>query len=409
MPWLDSAGRMTIALSNGGDFPTWLANAALYRPTFYSAPVPTLAPPLTAASPPAFPTVKGTAGFLAVDPVRLVDTRMDGQQFSRMTAGSQAVLNLNAIGIPAGATAVALNLTATNPSQNGWVRAYPCNAPEPITSNVNQLVGQAQTNAVVVSVGDGRICFRTFTDVDLVIDLNGWLTTNSSVGLQPVSSQRLVDTRLGIGGSLRMVPGQVLEVQAVPAGSATTAVALNVTAVDPAGAGFVTAWPCGITQPLVSNLNPQPHVTQPNFVNVRVSASGKVCFYTTVDTDLIVDLFAEYRPSATARYASLPPQRLLDTRSQPPPRHQSNLSFVLAMGSVVAAQVNLTATDAAEPGYLTGYPCLTDQWPGTSNVNYVAGFASANSAMLANSRGYACVFPSRMTQLVVDIFGVWTT
>jgi hypothetical protein len=78
------------------------------------------------------------------------------------------------------------------------------------------------------------------------------------------------------------------------------------------------------------------------------------------------------------------------------------------MGSVVAAQVNLTATDSAEPGFLTGYPCLTDRWPGTSNVNYVAGFASANSALLTNSRGYACVFPSRSAQLVVDIFGIWT-
>ena len=78
------------------------------------------------------------------------------------------------------------------------------------------------------------------------------------------------------------------------------------------------------------------------------------------------------------------------------------------MGSVVAAQVNLTATDASSAGFLTGYPCMTDQWPGTSNVNYVAGLASANSALLTNSRGYACVFPSRSTALVVDVFGVWT-
>ena len=409
MPWLDSHGKMTIGLSNGADFTVWLANAALYRPTFYSAPVPTLTPPATAASPPAFSVVPGTAGFVALDPVRLVDTRIAGQPFGRLAAGTQAVLDLNNNGMPSGATAVALNITAVDPAANGWVRAYPCSAAEPSTSNVNPLVGQNTTNAVIVSVGDGHICLRSLSTVDLVIDLNGWLTTNSTVGLQPVSSRRLVDTRLGLGGSTRLQSGQTLEVQAVAGGSPSTAVALNVTAVDPSQSGFITAWPCGIARPNVSNLNPQQHVTQPNFVNVRVGGGGKVCLFTTVETDLIVDLTAEYRQGAPARYASLPPQRLLDTRVQNPPRHQSNLSYVLAMDSIVAAQVNLTATEATEAGYLTAYPCLTDQWPGTSNVNYVADLASANSALLTNSRGYSCVFPSRTTQLVVDLFGIWTS
>ena len=55
---------------------------------------------------------------------------------------------------------------------------------------MNPLVTQTTTNAVIVSVGDGKICLRSLTNVDLVIDLNGWLTTNSTVGLQPVSSRR---------------------------------------------------------------------------------------------------------------------------------------------------------------------------------------------------------------------------
>jgi hypothetical protein len=223
-----------------------------------------------------------------------------------------------------------------------------------------------------------------------------------------VPSRRLVDTRTSVGGSPRLGPGGQLQVQVVANGSATAAVSLNITAVDPSAAGFVTAWPCGSERPNVSNLNPEPGVTKPNLVNVRVGAGGSVCLYTSQGTDLVVDLLAEYRPGAHARYAALPPQRLLDSRSQDKPRHQSNLSYVLPMGSVVAAQVNLTATDAGSAGFLTGYPCLTDQWPGTSNVNFVASIASANSALLTNSRGYSCVFASKQTELVVDIFGIWT-
>jgi hypothetical protein len=35
LPWTDDQGRMTIALSNGGDFHLWRADVSLYRPTFY--------------------------------------------------------------------------------------------------------------------------------------------------------------------------------------------------------------------------------------------------------------------------------------------------------------------------------------------------------------------------------------
>ena len=80
----------------------------------------------------------------------------------------------------------------------------------------------------------------------------------------------------------------------------------------------------------------------------------------------------------------------------------------MPIGSVVAAQVNLTATGAAAPGFLTGYPCLSNPWPGTSNVNFTAGVASANSALLTGTRGYTCVFGSTATEVVVDVFGAWT-
>ncbi len=410
LPWLDTQGRMVISLSNGGDYPLWLANGALYRPTFYAALVPGVVGS-SAASPPAFPTPKGTAGFQPVDPVRLVDTRIAGQAFGRIQAGGEGMLDLRTGvpgGLPQGATAVALNLTAVDAAANGPLRAYPCASPEPGTSNVNQIVGTAQTNGVIVPVGDGRICFRSSSAVELVVDLNGWLTTTSTSGLQPVPALRVLDTRTGQGGALRLGPGAQIQVPVLTAGSNATAVTLNITAVNPSVAGFVTAWPCGTARPNVSNLNPQPGVTQPNLVNVRVGSGGMVCLYSLQETDLVVDVFAEYRPGAPARYAAITPQRLLDSRAQDELRHQSNLSYLLPLGNVVAAQGNLTATDERAAGYLTAYNCLTDNWPGTSNVNFVADLASANSALLTSSRGYACVFPSKQSELVVDIFGIWT-
>ena len=85
---------MIVALSSGGDFNLWRSNAWLYRPTFYSFDVPAASPPLGAATPPAFTAGPANAGFDAVDPVRLVDTRDPGQPFATLTAGPPVVLDL---------------------------------------------------------------------------------------------------------------------------------------------------------------------------------------------------------------------------------------------------------------------------------------------------------------------------
>ena len=80
---------------------------------------------------------------------------------------------------------------------------------------------------------------------------------------------------------------------------------------------------------------------------------------------------------------------------------------MVPLGALTAAQVNLTTTSTAGPGYLTAWSCLTQTWPGTSNVNYAAGDTSAGAALLSSSRGYGCVLSSARSDLVVDLFGVW--
>jgi hypothetical protein len=402
LPWLDERGKMIVALSSGGNFELWRSNAWLYRPTFHSFDVPSALSPLAAATPPAFAAGVADSGFLSVDPVRLVDTRQANAPFPALTGPTRRVLDLRSI-MPAGASAVALNMTTTR-SANGWVRAFPCTSTEPPTSNVNAAAGRVVTNAAIVPVGDGRICFTSLASTDLIVDLNGWLTTESDVGLV-AANRRLADTRTGEGGVTRLAAGRTIEV--VVAGPGTSAVALGVTAVDPGTDGFVTAWPCGTERPVVSNLNPEAGVTRPNLVNVRVGAGGRVCLYSSGPTDLIVDLVGEYRSGAGARYAALSPQRLLDTRVDGHAFHQSNLSEVIPLGALTAAQVNLTATDTEGIGFLTAYSCLSESWPGTSNVNFSAFDTTASAALMTASRGYGCVYSSAATHVIVDLFGIW--
>jgi hypothetical protein len=402
MPWLDSSGQMVVAMSNGGDFNLWRANASLYRPTFYTFPVPA-ASGGSAATPPAFNAGPGVGGFIPVNPERLIDTRQPGQPFGRLRPGEVAAFDIAPIA-PAGATAVVLNLTTDRSAANGWVRAFPCSVLEPTTSSVNPAAGQVVTNAAIVSIGLGRICFTSLAETDLIVDLNGWIGQSSNVGFVPVTARRLLDTRFGTGGYTRLTRGQSIQIT-MP--STAVAVAVSITAVDPAVNGFVTAWPCGTDRPTVSNLNPVAGVTRPNLANVRVGAGSAVCLYSLEATDLIVDLVGEFRAGSGARYAVVPPQRLLDTRPFNHRRHQSNQSELVPLGSVVAAQVNLTATETSGGGFLTAYPCLTTPWPGTSNANYGAGETAAAAAILTPSRGYGCVYSLVPTHLVVDIMGVW--
>jgi hypothetical protein len=353
---------------------------------------------------PRFPEPDGAAGFLAVDPVRLVDTRVGAGGVSRLAAGAVSRLDLRELA-PAGATAVALNLTGTR-SDDGYVTAYPCSGSLPPTSNLNPAAGHDVTNAAVVPLGDGQVCVYSSGATDLLVDLNGWLVPDVPVGLQPVTPRRLVDTRSGLGGSGRLAAGQTIVVAAVPPGSAATAVQLNLTAVDPAADGFVTAWPCGGPRPDVSNLNPTAGVTRPNLVNVRVGSGGDVCIYTEQPTDLLVDLLAEFRPGAAARFAPVPPQRVLDTRQEARPG-VAGQAVALALGSATAVQVNVTVTETSAAGYATVYPCLSSPLPTASNLNFGPAESTANAGVMQPGRGYGCVWTSAPAEVVVDVVGVW--
>lgn len=400
LPWTDAAGNLVVALSNGGRFDLWRANAALYRPEFFTFPVP------SRAGPPPSPlgTPNGDSGFVPVDPQRLVDTRQPGAPFGRLAAGEVARLALT--GAPSGATAVALNLTSDLAAGDGWLRVWPCSQPEPATSNLNPTPWQVRTNAAIVPVGDGELCLRSKEPVDVIVDLNGWLTTNSELGLNVLPAQRLIDTRTGHGGFTRLGADQEF---AVTIPGAPPAAVLAVTSVDAAAAGYVTLWPCGAARPAVSNLNQIPGATVPNLVNVRVGAGGTVCGYTKSATDLLIDLVGEYRADAPTRYAAFAPGRLVDTRVGEMARHGIDAAHLVALGDVVAAQANLTVAATQGAGYATAYRCLSETRPVASNLNFTAFDTRAGAALLPVSRGHSCVFLKAPGELVVDVAGAWVT
>lgn len=244
-----------------------------------------------------------TAGqrYEAVSPARLWDSRLDPAPAGRVgPAATKAVAVTGVGGVPEGASAVLLNVTAVNPSDPTFVTAWPTGEPRPLASNLNIRPGGTNANLVLVKVGAGGqvSLFNESGAVDLVVDVSGYFGTAGS-SLTSATPTRLWDTRAGPGPRGRLGPGAIRSVPVtgtagVPA-IGVTAVILNLTAVSPTASTYVTAWPTGEPQPLASNLNLPAGDTRANLVTVKVGTDGQVSFFSSAGTvDLVADVAGWY-------------------------------------------------------------------------------------------------------------------
>ena len=237
--------------------------------------------------------------YTAVNPVRVLDTRA-GLGAPKAKVGPGGQLTLTVPGLPAGTTAVALNVTATNPTAASYLTVYPAGQARPTASNLNFVKAQTIPNLVIARVGAGNkvTFYNAAGTVDIIADLAGYYALGAGAGYSAVTPKRVLDTRAGLGAPKAKVgPGGqlTLTVPGLPAG--TTAVALNVTATNPTATSYLTVYPAGQTRPTASNLNFVTAQTIPNLVIARVGAGNTLTFYNAAGTvDVIADLAGYYSP-----------------------------------------------------------------------------------------------------------------
>ena len=265
-------------------------------------------------------------------------------------------------------------------------------------------------NAVAAPLaGDGSACVFSQERTDVVIDVNGYFATEG-YAFAPVSPARLADTRtngtrLAAGGTLR-VP--VAGLAGVP--STAVAAVLNVTATDAADAGFLTVFPCDQPLPSASNVNYGPGVDSPNAVAAALAADGSACIYSLRAVDVVVDVSGSFGLAGTI-FNAVVPSRLADTRATANRVAAGTALRVQVTGQAgvpegaAAAVLNVTATGAAAPGFLTVFPC--DQpLPTASNVNYRPGVDVPNAVVAPLAAdGSTCVYSLRGVDVVVDVNG----
>ncbi|MEP7193083.1 MAG: peroxidase family protein, partial [Actinomycetota bacterium] len=239
------------------------------------------------------------AGFTGITPRRVMDTRLGVGVTGKV--GSGRAVSLTIPGLPAGTTAVALNVTVVNPTASSYLTVYPAGVVRPVTSNLNFTKGQIIPNMVIVAVSPGGdvTFYNGAGTVDVIADLSGYFTPTAHAGFTGVTPGRVMDTRLGAGvvGKVGAGGAVTLTIPGLPAG--TTAVALNVTAVSPTASSYLTVYPADAVRPVTSNLNFTTGQTVPNLVIVAVSPGGDVTFYNNAGTvDVIADLSGYFTPTA---------------------------------------------------------------------------------------------------------------
>ena len=151
-------------------------------------------------------------------------------------------------------------------------------------SNLNFKAGQIVANLAVAGLdGSGQVCFTANLATHLVVDVVGWLG-GSGLRVRAQTPERVMDTRSGQGGVVGPLPTGGIAQIAVP-GNGLFA---TVTAVTPAGSGFVTAYPCP-NRPTASSLNYVAGDIVPNLVAIPPGAGGTGCIFTMAPAHIVVD------------------------------------------------------------------------------------------------------------------------
>lgn len=369
-------------------------------------------------------------------PQRLLDTRpagttVDGRFEGAGTFGARSVNEIGVAGrggIAPGATATILNLTVIGPDAIGYVTVFPCDQPQPNAANVNYSSGQVIANAVFARLSaDGAICVFTSARTHVVVDATGALPADSFVALD--APRRVLDTRPAgrtVDGVARS-EGRYGRGETRPlliAGRAglptdTSTAVLNLTAINPDAAGYVTVFPCGEPRPTAANLTHGAAQTIANSVVARIGASGAICIYTSTGTDLVVDATGSLPADSFTALAA--PQRVIDTRDEGETadglaarigRRSADTTFTAGIGGRVgipteatAVVLNVTVVQPDERGYLTVHPGGTNR-PIAANLNFDAGDVIANTVVARlGPSGTVCMFTSADVHLVADVTG----
>ena len=356
--------------------------------------------------------------FVPVTPCRLVDTRQTQTPIQAGTWETFTVPQLGGCNIPGNALAYSLNVTVIPQGHLGYLTIWPAGGTQPAVSTMNSPDGRVKANAAIVPSGaSGAVNVFASNTTNVLLDINGYFAApgGNTYQFYPLTPCRIIDTRNGQnGGSLQAgVERDYLIAGKCGVPTTATAYSLNVTVLPTQGSlDYLTVWPQGESQPVVSTLNDNTGTNVANAAIVPAGSNNTTAFYAhNHNTDLLLDVNGYFAPPGQGGYSMYPvaPCRVLDTR-------QSGGAFsgektVNVVGSPCAPPANAKAyvfnATAVPPGsmpFLTLWPDGQQQ-PQVSTLNARDGFITSNMAIVPTQNGSIDAYAAALTQLIVDISG----
>jgi len=246
----------------------------------------------------------GAVGSLynPITPTRLLNTRDGpGQQAALANNGSVTLTPATLTpAVPAGATAVAINLTAVGTKTGtGDLAAYPAGQSAPATSTLNYAKYHRANVAIVGLNASGSFTvLNRGQGTHVVVDLLGYFTAASGQSYVALPAPvRIADTATGNGGRLGplgangVLPLYTNGIFSVP--SSAGALMLGVIGLS-TNSGYLVVYPDGVAKPPSSNVNYEPGIRVPNGVLATTGNHIVDISASTANTRVVVDLFGYF-------------------------------------------------------------------------------------------------------------------
>jgi hypothetical protein len=275
----------------------------------------------------------------------------------------------------------------------------------------------------------------------IAIPLGVYGTRNVAGMYSPLTPERILDTRVGLGApkaplgagrTLRLQVGGVggvLGAGGVPA-KGVGAVVLNLTGMAPTADTFLTTYASPQPRPSTSSINLRKGATVANMVTVPLSDLGSLDIYNSAgSTHVTADVMGYYAgdPSLSppelwdpSDFHPISARRLLDTRtgSRTPAQGYGVTTVSADFGKatnlhVGSLAVNITVTAPQKPGHLVAFDGV-GYTPSASTLNFTPGATVSNMSLVHTGRSATGVPTFKVINdsagtihLVVDVFGYY--
>ncbi len=370
--------------------------------------------------------------FVPLTPCRIADTRTANGPFGgpHLAAGVSRDFNpvASSCGVPANALAYSLNLTVIPLTPLGYISIWPAGQPKPVVSTLNSFDGRIKANAAIVPAGpNGAFTLYATDPTNVAIDINGYFVPangSQNLAFYPVTPCRVADTRTPTGTfGAPAIAGGVPRTFPVSSSSCgipanAQAYAFNMTVVPVGLLGYLSTWPAGSPQPVVSTLNALTGAITSNASIVPAGVNGAISVYASDTTNLIIDINGYFAPPGTGSldFYTATPCRVLDTRiaagalGGPIMGAGQSRSFIVPSSAcgipanAKAYSLNATVVPPGPLSFLTLWG--SGGQPLVSTLNSLDGTVVANAALVpAGTSGEVTAFTTNLSHLLLDING----